>query len=220
MNKYSNIAKEVFDYLQKNRKEKGLNFSVRQKASKGSETNYFIGTQKSRYFAFTFWNIPVSYPGSSVDLINVVVYFDRYWNYTYKIQFYQTKNPTNLQNKCALQLIKNIRPEISQAFARFNTGKSVAMEYYAIHGPKDKYSSVDEMVHDVFNDLNIISPIVEKAILSIKDENPDFRAGLIADKEFESMIERMKLRLAKYEKTKDVANVTNEEIMKEDEPKS
>lgn len=217
MSIYDIISKQVYEALSENRNKSGLNFSVRQKASKGSETNYFIGTQKSRYFAFTLWNIPVSYPGSSIDLINVVVFFDKSWNYNYKIQFYQTRNPKDLQNKCALQLIKDIRPEIIQIFKGFKTGKSVTMEYYAVHGPKDKYNSVDEMMQDVFNDLNTIISIVEKAILKIKDVTPEFRADKITDKEFQSMMERMNSRLTKYGKKQEVSN---EEIMQNETPKS
>lgn len=217
MSIYDIISKKVYEALLENRNKTGLNFSVRQKASKGSETNYFIGTQKSRYFAFTLWNIPVSYPGSSVDLINVVVFFDKSWNYNYKIQFYQTRDPKDLQNKCALQLIKDIRQEITQVFNGFKTGKSVTMEYYAVHGPKDKYNSVDEMMKDVFNDLNTILSIVEKAILKIKEVTPEFRADKITDKEFQSMMERMNSRLIKFGKKQEESN---EEIMQNETPKS
>ncbi|MEG0697056.1 MAG: hypothetical protein RR447_07975, partial [Algoriella sp.] len=60
---YKELQEEVYNWLiEKNRKDKNFTFSVRQKANKGAELNYFIGTEKSNYFSTTFWFIPVSYP--------------------------------------------------------------------------------------------------------------------------------------------------------------
>ena len=51
--------------------DENFTFSSRQKGDKGAELDYFIGTEKSNYFGTTFWTIPVSFPGSSGDLIDV-----------------------------------------------------------------------------------------------------------------------------------------------------
>ena len=68
---YFEFQKAVFDFLwSKHRKNSQFTFSVRQKASKGAEKNHFIGTERSRYFGFTCWDIPVYFPGSSADLTN------------------------------------------------------------------------------------------------------------------------------------------------------
>ena len=57
---YQQYEKAVFDWLMdKHKKDPGFTFSTRLKANKGSELDYFIGTEKSGYFGFTFWNIPV-----------------------------------------------------------------------------------------------------------------------------------------------------------------
>lgn len=73
MKSYLELQKIVFDRLMTKHSQDSLfTFSVRQVASKGAELNYFIGTEKSKYFSTTFWSIPVNYPGSSSDLINLV----------------------------------------------------------------------------------------------------------------------------------------------------
>ena len=60
---YQEYEKQVFDWLYtKFKNDNTFTFSLRQKASKGSELDYFIGTEKSKYFGTTFWNIPVGYP--------------------------------------------------------------------------------------------------------------------------------------------------------------
>lgn len=69
---YQEYEKAVYDSLMEKRKsDNRYNFSVRQKASKGAEKDYFIGTEKGKYFGTTFWKINVGFPGSAGDLINV-----------------------------------------------------------------------------------------------------------------------------------------------------
>lgn len=70
---YKELEEVVFNWLMKKHEEdNSFNFSLRQKANKEAELDYFIGTEKSKYFATTFWTIPVNYPGSSSDLINLI----------------------------------------------------------------------------------------------------------------------------------------------------
>src|SRR5690606_31794280 len=87
-------------------------FSLRQKGSKGAETNYFIGTERSKYFSTTFWYLPVAFPGSSGDCIGLIFHYTK-TGYNYFFEFTQTKSPFDDQNKSALNLIKNLQSEIS-----------------------------------------------------------------------------------------------------------
>src|SRR5690606_38711955 len=108
---------------------------LRQKASKGAELNYFIGTQNSKYFSTTFWYVPVAYPGSSSDLINLVFSFDSNDNYVYHFQFNQTKNPRDKQNELALQLIINCKEKLKLEFDRYiESDASNKMEFFKING--------------------------------------------------------------------------------------
>lgn len=59
---YKDLQIKVFDWLKnKSIQDNTFTFSVRRKANKGTELNYFIGTEKSKYFSTTFWSIPVAY---------------------------------------------------------------------------------------------------------------------------------------------------------------
>lgn len=174
-------------------------FSVRKRKSKGAELNYFIGTEKSRYFSTTFWNIPISYPGSSTDLINLVFALKKSNKLSLYIQFYQTKSPDDKQNRYALKLIRNIKPRLKNlAPLIFSEGpEKLKMEYFMISLP-DHYDSFESAVHDIKAMLDQILPIVDEEILTIKKDFPAFNAYRFSLEEQETMIKRMHDRLQKY----------------------
>jgi 5-methylcytosine-specific restriction protein B len=134
---YKDYEKHVYDWLMtKHNTDEKFTFSVRQKANKGAELNYFIGTEKSSYFSTTFWFIPVAFPGSSSDLINLVFKINKN-EISYHIQFNQTKNPDNKQNQLALELIKNIRLKLDNFGDRFSASEdNNKMEYCQVSSNK------------------------------------------------------------------------------------
>lgn len=174
-------------------------FSVRQKASKGAEQNYFIGTEKSRYFSTTFWNIPVSYPGSSTDLINLVFALKKNNKLSLYIQFFQTKEPNSDQNKYALELIRKIKPRLKTLEPLvFGEGKAtLKMEYFAIYLP-DHYDTFEASIHDLNIMLEKVIPIVNEEIVSMKEIYPTFKANSFLSEEQERMIAKMYERFDKY----------------------
>jgi 5-methylcytosine-specific restriction protein B len=87
---YQEYEKAVYDWLLNKRElDPNFTFSTRIKGSKGSELDYFIGTEKSGYFGFTLWNIPVSFPGSAGDVIDIFCGYTQH-GISYYIQFVQT----------------------------------------------------------------------------------------------------------------------------------
>lgn len=182
-------------------------FSVRQKASKGAEQNYFIGTERSRYFSTTFWNIPVSYPGSSTDLINLVFALKKGNKLSLYIQFYQTKDPNNDQNQYALELIRNIKPRLKNLDPLvYGEGKeTLKMEYFAIYLP-ELYDSFESSIHDLNTMLEKVIHIVDEEITAMKNTHPTFKANRFLPKEQERMISKMYERFDRYS-----ANVNDEE---------
>ena len=199
MNKYKEFAEAVYKWLLKKREKDSLfTFSVRQVASKGAETNYFIGTEKSKYFGTTFWYIPVAYPGSASDLINLIFKLNGD-NYHYYIQFNQTKSPYDEQNKLALKFIQNLKPKIKQNFKEFKESNSVKkMEYYQISGKKTQYLSIEDLLKDVEIDLEKLIPMIDNEIISAVKVNPKFIAHKITDKEFNNFQEKLNNRIKKH----------------------
>lgn len=202
MSKYKEFELAIFDWLKsKNQADESFTFSLRQKANKGAELNYFIGTEKSKYFSTTFWNIPVAYPGSSSDLINLVFGFKPNGNYVYAIQFNQTKYPDTEQNKLALKLIQNCKAVLKQLFDRFyENSKKTKMEFFRIDG-KSSYTTIKDLIKDANEDIEKIIPLVNKEIEKIKSANPNFRGHRFSTKEQQNMFEKMEKRFKDHRNT-------------------
>ena len=160
--------------------------------------SYFIGTENSNYFGTTFWTIPVAYPSAAVDLIDLMFNITND-GYAYKIHFIQTKKPYNDQNKYALQLILNIKPQIKNTFSRFNNIRPNGdMEYYVFNSPKENYKTIEDLIKDAEADLQKLFPIVDKGIQEIKKTNPKFEANRITKEDFQILLDKFGNRKNKY----------------------
>ncbi|MCX6307948.1 MAG: AAA family ATPase [Bacteroidia bacterium] len=205
MNEYHSFEKQVFDWLMaKHVKDPSFTFSVRQSASKGAQADYFIGTEKSKYIDMTFWTVPINYPGSSSDLIDLVIKI-KGDGYSYYIQFNQTRKPHNEQNRMVLELIRNIKSKLRNFRGFYENGPDNKMEYFHVGDAKKVYSDVDKMLAEVEIDLYNLIPIVDKEFESFVKKNPSFVGHRISLDEFNSMIEKMHQRIAKH--TPDVITI-------------
>jgi len=198
---YKEYEKQVFDWLMsKNKIDPGFTFSVRMNGNKGAKTDYFIGTEKSKYFGTTFWAIRVGFPGSSGDCIDVIFGYD-HDEFNYKIEFTQTNSPHNQQNTSVLNLMKSLKEPISNSLGlKYESGSENKMFTIIPKSPKEKYVSIDEMLDDVDSDLQVLIPIVDEYIELEKKNNPDFKAHRISMQEFNQMQEKMVRRIEKYSK--------------------
>ncbi len=210
MSRYKEFEEKVFNWLMaKHQANPEFTFSIRQKANKGSERDYFIGTERSKYFGTTFWHVPVYFPGSSTDLINLMFFIVEN-GYRYTIEFQQTRNPEDDQNRLALQLVEALKPKIKTEVDRVHeNAPENKMFYFYVEGVKPKYTSVDDLLADVDRDLNIIMPIVDQQIAIIKGANPEFKGGRYSIQAFDKMVSRMQERQRKYSKENIIANANN-----------
>jgi hypothetical protein len=201
---YHEYEKAVYDWLiSKNRIDPNFTFSTRVNGMKGSELDYFIGTEKSGYFGFTFWLIPVGFPGSSAYLIDV--FFEQKEDeFKFFFEFSQTMSPADDQNKSALNLIRNIKDEIRQINElTYETTAELKMFKYTLGSPKPRYSSLDDLFVDLETTLNVLLPVVEKGILEEKTRNLNFNAQRIAPFQFQEIQEKLNKRFSKYEHIND-----------------
>lgn len=215
--KYKEYEKAVFDWLnEKHENDSTFNFSVRQKGSKGAELDYFIGTEKSNYFGTTFWSIPVAYPGSSSDLINLL-FSKSDGNLFYEFQFTQTRKPHNEQNKLALEFIIGLKSKIKEAFPNFNANKpEQKQEYFRFKSPQPHYTSLEDMFADLANDIKKLLPIVDAELVTKQKASPALKGGRISEADFEDMITRMHRRFTKYSKEESATTAENEVVILKD----
>jgi 5-methylcytosine-specific restriction protein B len=213
-NTYTQFEKDVYDwFIEKHNHDASFTFSLRQKASKGAELDYFIGTAKSNYFGTTFWSIPVSYPGSSMDLIDLF-FRTTEDSINYYFEFNQTKNPDSKQNEWALQLIRNIKSRLNaDGSLSFESPTENKMETFRIASPKSEYKSIEELKTDLEEHLKVIIPIVDDEIQKMKASNKRFRAHRIQPDEFESFRKKLNERFIKYEGQAEMSSTNNEEFM-------
>lgn len=200
MIEYKEYEKHVYAWLkQKHKKDTSFTFSVRMKGSKGAETDYFVGTKKSNYFATTFWTIPVSFPGSSGDAISLI-FGSRGDYFVYNFEFTQTKSPHDEQNKWALDLISSIKkPSLKNLDFSYESPDHNKMLTFKTVQRQSSYTSLDTMLEDIDKDLEIIVPLVDAAIGDIKTKHPEFIAHRITLAEFNKMQSKLEKRFSKYQ---------------------
>ena len=196
---YKDYEKKVYDWLMaKYNADSNFTFSSRQKGAKDSELDYFIGTEKSNYFGTTFWTIPVSFPGSSGDLIDVF-FEQKESGFVFFFEFNQTNNPIGHQNISALNLIKNLKESIRQiGNLKSETKEGSKMYKYKLVSPKVSYENIEEMFADLDKTLTLIKPLVILEIEKEKILNPEFIANQISIKEFAELQQKLDKRQDKY----------------------
>lgn len=209
---YQELQTQVFNWLKnKYYKDNNFTFSVRQKANKGAELNYFIGTEKSKYFSTTFWYVPVAYPGSSGDLINLVFTITKTKKIEFHFQFNQTKNPHDQQNTYALEFIQSIKPLFREIFPEgYFPPDTNKMEFFAAYS-KPIYNNFDELKDDLDRFLSKVVPIVEQQIAVLKQKYPEFTAHRFSSEDQEKMFNKMEERFQKYKVIEELSDELEEE---------
>jgi hypothetical protein len=204
---YKDYEKQVYDWLMtKHNADANFTFSLRQNGSKGSELDYFIGTENSKYFSTTFWTLPVGFPGSSGDCIGLIFEYTKS-GYKYFVDFNQTASPEGNQNISVLNILKSLRSDLSESPGlQKQTSEKHKMFNLRTKTNKASYETIEEMLEDVEKDIDFIIPLVNEHIAREKRINPEFIAHRITTDEFESMHKKMETRFDKY------AHVIKEEV--------
>lgn len=209
---YSEFEKVVFDHLfDKHKKDKNFTFSVRQKASKGRETDIFIGTQKAGYFATTLWSIPVFFPGSSGDLLDFI-FSEKDGRFYIRFQYFMSRNANELQNKANIELGKVYYDKIkSDKFELNKVSEKNKMYIIRFYYPNEGCNSIKEMF-DAFDEMiKILTPIIDESISIVKEKYSEWIAHRITNEEFDKMIDNMTRRIGKHG-NKNFAEIKEEQI--------
>ena len=196
---YHEYQQTVYSWLlDKNNKDASFTFSTRVKGSQGAELNYFIGTEKSGYFGTTFWMIPVGFPGSSGDLIDVIFGYSEN-GLSYYIEFTQTKAPDPGQNTWALHFLETMKPAIKAVLPlQYESAEKNKMYTYRIAPEKPEYTSIEDLLNDLDKQLKIVIPIVDNALLEEKKINASFEGHRFTSDEFSNFQKRLSQRFERY----------------------
>jgi len=192
---YYNLQDLVLQYLI-NKKNKGdYAFSLRKKFSKSDNKSYFIGTEKGKYFAFSFWYFRLGYPGASIDLVSYIIEVNKSFC-NIKLSFHQTNSPHDQQNQINLDFIKELDKEFS-----LNDLEKDGFEYSSIKSGlkmstcKIKVKNI-KSEGELINKLDLIIsrtyPIINKKFIEYQNKYKDWDAHKYTNKETDDMLDNVK----------------------------
>ena len=155
--------------------------------------------------------MPVAYPGSSGDLINLVFTVTKTKKIEFHFQFNQTKTPHDDQNTYALEFIRSIRPLFKEVFPEgLFSPDANKMEFFGAYS-KPIYSSFEELHSDLEVFLSKIIPIVDKQIAVLKEKYPTFIAHRFSSDDQKKMFKKMEERFEKYKVIEELTEELEEE---------
>ena len=197
---YHELEKIVYEHLMKRREaDPDFTFYVRQKPSKGAETDYFIGTENSNYFGFTLWWVKVNYPGASSDLLDFFMKKkSNGWHLWFEYKHPRTSE--NLQSELNWKLGLAILEKLKSLDLN-KMGFSLQ-----ISPPKNKSETIKVQCIKAFNDVKnlldqldnlmaLMVPMVDEEILQLKSGNPEWEVEKLNQESFEAMIKKMNERI-------------------------
>lgn len=197
---YQEYEKGVFDWLlAKHKADNNFRFSVRKKRNKGSESDYFIGTEKSGYFATSFWFIPAPYRGASIDPVVLIFSIGKSGELSYKWQFHVASNSDQDQSQVCHKMLQKAATTLQEDptfLDRFSMNDGSKVFTARISGRESAYDSITNLVKDVESDMPAFTNAVEKSISTIKNNNPSFIADRIDEQEFLDSIEKLNERVS------------------------
>ncbi|UKT65220.1 McrB family protein [Pedobacter mucosus] len=193
---YHEYEKVVYDWLiAKRDNDPNFTFSLRKKVGKGLEKDIFIGTEKSKYFATTFWALRIDYPGSSGEATGIIFKLGKI-DYSYFIELNQTNKPHNEQNKAVLRVLKEVcsklPPDLEYAGS---DNESNAMFNVKILPTEPVYVDLNLMFTDIDKQLAVFVPIVDEVLANEKSVNPSFIGQRITNEEFSHWNNKLETRV-------------------------
>jgi 5-methylcytosine-specific restriction endonuclease McrBC GTP-binding regulatory subunit McrB len=207
---YYDYQKAVFDHLwSRYKKENSFRFSVRRKAMKGAEKNYFIGTEASRYFGLTFWDTPVYYPGSAADLTDFM-FRGNDNDFNVKFQFGTSKGATGEQNEADLEFGYELLTNLTNAGINvIRNSDENKMLYYVVETEPKEFKNIEDLLMGFDNLYEKLSPIVDRSIEAIKTRKPNWLAGRFDDEKFLRLVQKMHDRIEDHSREKNAILIDN-----------
>jgi 5-methylcytosine-specific restriction protein B len=162
--------------------------------------DYFIGTEKSGYFGFTLWNIPVSFPGSTGDVIDIIFGYTQ-TGICFHTLFVQTEDPKDEQNTMVLKFLKQLKPRIDKLGAyKYESKPGNSIFKYELQSPESNYTNINELINDLDLVINQLTNVIDDEIIKFKNDNTNFQAHRITNEEFNSyFVENLNRRKEKYD---------------------
>lgn len=192
---YHTFEEEVFNWLYKKYIDNDeYTFTVRKNATKGAERDFFVGSESSKYFGTSFWNIPLKLDQNKANFIALLFSINpKKEVFEYRFECKVLKEVDDIQYKIALQLLYNLKEPIKELFNPIYESKSTSKtEAYSFGYTSSK--TIEELMSKLDLAIDVLLPIVDEEIKTVKDINPEFIASRVGKSEFNVSILAMEQR--------------------------
>lgn len=214
---YHEREQYIYDQLTADIENTGLYFSMRKNGNKNARRDIFIGTEKSNYFKFSFWNVPVGFAGSSGNLMDFSIFHKSDSEWTFRFETAIPKSVTGDQNKLSLQFLIYLADKLKSDFKDYK--HSYAQEHNRIFftniDRQESFSDFKILADELLGFINKIAPFIDKHISDFQITNPGWKASRYVQKEFQAMNASFERRLKKYplEQIKKEEEVEEKEVV-------
>jgi 5-methylcytosine-specific restriction enzyme B len=202
------LATQVAVYrhlLTRHAQDPTFRFSLRRQfaATPVATQGLFIGTARSRYFAFTLWHIPVGFPGSAMELISYIIRVESDGSFRLKAEVLIPRegpvagepgwHPNTLPGRgLVAELQRQTWPDRVHWHAAPATNKMLQLTYHAtpyLHDVADLLTALDAVLDDTI-------PGIDNAIAIHADHTPGWIAHRYTEVQFAQMRVKAELRCA------------------------
>lgn len=193
---YLELQRQFFEHLYKRHQEDNtFTFSVRRAFTANAKQNYFIGTEKSNYFAFTLWSLPCYYRGASIDAAVFIINKIEDNHFRLGFQFNTTREPVDKQNEATLALGPFIYQQAKVKGLKIHRNEpSNKMFWLGIYKEKVPADGFGPILNDFIAEIrSIVDPLIDR----VKSQYPDWDGDFISQTQFEVSIQRLCLKLGR-----------------------
>ena len=197
---------EVYRHLlARHAQDPTFRFSLRRafNVAPTSAQGLFIGTAKSRYFAFTLWHIPVGFPGSAMEFISYIIRVEADGSFRLKAEVLLPRDApatdalgwhsnTLPSRDLVWELQRQSWPAIVNWFAAPSTNKMLQLTYHADQDLADVPALLVAL--DAMLDATI--PGIDAAVAVHAAATPAWVGHRYTEEQFAKMREKAELRCA------------------------
>ncbi len=195
---YYKLQKIVFDFLyKKHNTDPGFTFSVRRKASKGAEKNYFIGTEKSNYFSFTLWSIPCWYRGASTEVISYIIRPDENRILLY-LEYFMARNQADPQNQNSIEFGKILEKKMKEKGWKCDPSPLENKMYTYYFSYPNEISNAEDLVKAIDDFIEKTQLVIQEAIDATLEKHRDWNAKRIDVVTFNENIKKLQSKLERF----------------------
>jgi len=197
---YHQKEQAVYDYLTNQLEKSQLYFSLRRNGSPAARRDLFIGTEKSNYFKFSLWAIPIGFPGSAGNFIDFVVHESNDNNWTFKLESFIPKNVTGTQNINSLAFSRKLIQYLKNDFPQYDyiqtqeKHKNLLFELRY----KKSFKDFDKLVIALKSFIQELTPYIDKHLEEFKKDHFEWKARRFNLEDWKQFNASYQRRLIRY----------------------